>query len=150
MTRSRVDSMRRLESEMAILLRRIKCVVAERARAVHPELQPSGYLILAWLTDHGPARATSIVENLDIDKGAVSRLLTHLADLGLITRGPDPADGRATLLSASATAAQRVADATTGLRKRFDDKLGDWPDENLADFVDLLSQYNKALGTTPP
>jgi DNA-binding MarR family transcriptional regulator len=150
MTRSRTDSLRRLESEMAILLRRIKCVIAEHARAIHPDLQPSAYLVLSWLTEHGPARATSIVENLDIDKGAVSRLLAHLADLGLIVRGPDPADGRATLISASDTAAHRLSATATDLRKRFDHKLGAWPDENLATFVDLLSHYNRTLGTTPP
>ncbi|GAA0385297.1 transcriptional regulator [Acrocarpospora corrugata] len=142
--------MRRLESEMAILLRRIKCVIGEHARGVHPELQPAAYLILVWLTEHGPARATSIVENLDFDKGAVSRLLAHLADLGLIVRGPDPADGRATLISAGDTAAQQVADAAAGLRRRLDHKLGDWPDESLADFVDALGLYNRTLGTMQP
>ncbi|GIH28754.1 transcriptional regulator [Acrocarpospora phusangensis] len=147
MTRSRIDSLRRLECEMAVLLRRIKGVIATHARAVHPELQPAAYLVLSWLTENGPARASSIVEHLDFDKSAVSRHLTHLGELGLIVRGPDPADGRATLISASEVAAERVSDAAAGLRRRRDHKLAEWPDETLAEFVDALGHYNRTLGS---
>ena len=48
-----------------------------------------------------------------MDKGAVSRQVQHLVDLGLVDRQPDPDDGRATLLAASADGAvARLADVS--------------------------------------
>ena len=43
---SRADSLR-ASSEVGVLIRRIRRVIGERARAVHPDLQPASYLMLA-------------------------------------------------------------------------------------------------------
>ena len=72
---------------------------------VHPDLQPASYLLLSHLAHEGPMRSSAIAESFGIDKGAISRQVQHLVDLGLVERMPDPADGRATLLSASDDAA---------------------------------------------
>ena len=42
-----------------------------------------------------------------MDKGAVSRQVQHLTELGLIERTPDPADGRAALLAVTDDARRR-------------------------------------------
>src|SRR5206468_9973810 len=99
-TTSRADSVRDLEREVGVLIRRIKRVIGERAQAVHPELQPSSYLMLSWLADNGPVRPSVMVDDFHIDKGAISRQLQHLVDLGLVDRTADPDDGRATLVVA--------------------------------------------------
>lgn len=143
---SRQDSLRRLESEVGVLVRRIRKVIGERARAVHPDLQPSSYLILAHLADHGPKRASALVDLFDIDKGAVSRQVQHLLDLGLLDRVPDPEDGRASLVSASDEAVRRMADVASMRRAWLDERLGDWSDEQLSGFVGELGRYNRALG----
>ena len=113
---------------------------------MHPELQPSSYLMLSWLVDHGPRRASEIVEAFGIDKGAISRQVQHLVDLGLIDRSPDPADGRATLVSATPDAAERVRAVLEERHQRFDERLSDWSDDELSDVVALLGRYNAALG----
>jgi len=144
---SRPESLRHLEREVGVLIRRVKRVIGERARAVHEELQPASYLMLTWLVDQGPVRASSMVEKFNIDKGAVSRQLQHLDDLGLVERTPDPADGRATLVAASEDAVRRLADVAEHRRKWLDEQLGDWDAEELAHFADLLERYNHSLGT---
>ena len=141
----RTDLVADLERGIGVMIRRIRRVLAERARGVHPDLQPATYLMLAWIDQHGPVRASAIVESLGIDKGAVSRQVQGLLDLGLIDRTPDPDDGRATLLSVSETAARRLAEVTAAGRARLDDQLGDLPDADLEQFVRLLSRYNAAL-----
>ena len=146
-TASRPESLRHLEREVGVLIRRVKRVIGERARAVHEELQPASYLMLSWLVDQGPVRASSMVEKFNIDKGAVSRQLQHLDDLGLVERTPDPADGRATLVAASEDAVRRLADVAEHRRKWLDEQLGDWDAEELAHFADLLERYNHSLGT---
>src|SRR3954471_9087292 len=142
---TRAESLRHLEREVAVLIRRIKRVIGERARAVHPDLQPASYLMLSWLVDQGPVRATSMVENFNIDKGAVSRQLQHLDDLGLVVRTPDPDDGRANLVAASDDARRRLADVAEHRRKWLDEQLGDWSAEELETFAAMLERYNLSL-----
>ena len=141
----RADSLGRLEREVGVLIRRIKRVIGERAHAVHPDLQPASYVMLAWLADDGPMRAAAIAESFNIDKGAISRQLSHLAELGLVTRVPDPEDGRAMLVAASEDAVRRLADVAEHRRKWLDERLGDWTAEELDAFVETLGHYNRAL-----
>ena len=142
---TRADSLRRLEREVGVLIRRIKRVIGERAQAVHPDLQPASYLMLSWLADEGPLRASAMAESFNLDKGAVSRQLTHLLDLGLVTRVQDPEDGRAMLVAASDEAVRRLADVSAHRRKWLDERLGDWSAQELDDFVEALGRYNRAL-----
>ena len=127
------------------MIRRIRRVIGERSRAVHPDLQSSSYLMLTWLNQHGAQRASAMAEAFGIDKGAISRQVQHLLDLGLVDRSPDPDDGRATLVSISAEAATRVLELNETRRRWLDDRLGDWPDSDLSEFVRMLSSYNAAL-----
>ena len=144
-TTGRTDLLQGLEQEVGVMIRRIRRVIGERARAVHPDLQSSSYLMLSWLEQHGPMRASAMAESFGIDKGAISRQVQHLMDLGLVDRAPDPEDGRATLVSASAVAEARLADIHGDRRRWLDAKLGDWSSDDLARLVDLLGRYNTAL-----
>ena len=93
------ETMRALEHEMGVLVRRIRRVIAERARMVHPDLSPVAYSMLMALNDYGPRRASDLVELFKVDKGAVSRQVQSLLELGLIERTPDPEDRRAAILA---------------------------------------------------
>ncbi len=142
---TRAESLRHLEHEVGVLIRRIKRVIGERARAVHEDLQPSSYLMLAHIADQGPLRSATLAEIFSIDKGAVSRQVQHLADLRLVDRIQDPEDGRAWLVSATDDAVRRLADVTAHRRKWLDERLGEWSDERLAAFAADLESYNSAL-----
>lgn len=141
----RADHLRSLEQEVGVLIRRVRRVIGERAEAVHPQLQPASYLMLGYLADHGPLRASAMAEVFDIDKGAISRQVTHLEELGLVDRTPDPADGRASLVAASADAARRLEDVAAMRRRYLDERLSDWPEERLGRFAAELGRYNEAL-----
>ena len=145
MTESRADSIRRLEQEVGVLIRRVRRVIGERARAVHESLQPASYLMLGHVAENGPIRASAVAEVFDIDKGAISRQVQHLIDLGLVERTPDPDDGRATLLSVTAEGARRMQDVAAHRRKWLEEQLGDWSEAQLDGFVRELGRYNSAL-----
>ncbi len=57
------------------------------------------YSMLMALNDTGPRRASDLVELFSVDKGAVSRQVQALLELGLIERSPDPDDRRAAILA---------------------------------------------------
>lgn len=144
---TRNDTLRDLEHEVGVLIRRVRRVIGERARAVHPDLQPASYLILSTVAQGDPVRASVIADLFDVDKGAVSRQVKHLIELGLLAKEPDPADARATLLSVTDEARTRMADVVEHRRKYVDERLSGWSDDDLAGFVSELGRYNAALGT---
>ena len=139
------DRLLRLEHEVGRLVRRVRRVIGERSRLVHPDLQPSSYLLLSYVAKAGPVRQAALVEELGIDKGAVSRQVQHLVDLGMVERTRDPEDGRATLLAVTAEAQGRLAEVAAARRQLLADRLGGWSDDELTAFVDALSRYNAAL-----
>ncbi len=141
----RAETVRLLENEVGVLIRRVRRVIHERARAVHPDLMPASYLMLAHLAEVGPVRSSVLAETFGIDKGAISRQVQNLADLELIERSPDPADGRATLLSVTDDARARLGEVTRHRRKHLDERLGDWSDDDLGNLVTSLARYNAAL-----
>lgn len=141
----RYDSLRRLEDEVGILIRRVKPVVAERAALIHPELQGASYMMLTWLAEQGSVRPALMADTFGIDKGAISRQLQHLVDLGLVDRSADPEDGRATVVSVSTKARELLQSVTEQRRELLNDRLSDWTDSDLAAFAATLSRYNSSL-----
>lgn len=145
-TVARAETVRLLEHEVGVLIRRVRRVIHERARAVHPDLQPASYLLLAHLAETGPLRSSAVAESLGVDKGAVSRQVQHLVELDLVARTPDPDDGRATLLSVTDGARRRLADVARQRRRLLDERLGEWSEDELTELVSSLARYNATLG----
>jgi DNA-binding MarR family transcriptional regulator len=142
---SRAEELRRLEQEVGVLIRRVKRVIGERARAVHPDLQPASYLMLTYLATEGPQRSSVMSERFNVDKGAISRQVQHLCELGLLTREPDPVDGRAMLISATPDAVRRMEAVDRDRRRWLEEQLAEWSESDLREFVTGLARYNGAL-----
>ncbi|MFT4289488.1 MarR family winged helix-turn-helix transcriptional regulator [Nocardioides sp.] len=143
----RPEALQSIEDEMWVVIRRVKRVIGERARAVHPELQRASYVVLTWLAEHGPVRASAVAEAFEVDKGSLSRQLQHLQELGLVDREPDPEDGRAALLSISEEAVRRLAAVAAERRVLLDRRLADWTAEELLSLAAQLRRYNDSLGS---
>lgn len=141
----RLHALRELEHEVGILMRRVKRALAERAALVHPDLPPTSYVVLAWLLEAGPRRSSEIAEAFDLDKGAVSRQVHLLTDLGLIDKAPDPADGRAAILTATDEARRRMDEIGVHRLERLDQRLAEWTDGDVADLVATFRRYNQTL-----
>jgi DNA-binding MarR family transcriptional regulator len=142
---SRADELGHLEQEVGVLIRRVKRVIGERARAVHTDLQPASYLMLTYLATEGPQRSSVLSDKFNVDKGAISRQVQHLVDLGLLVREPDPVDGRASLVSATPDAVHRLQSVDRERRRWLDEQLAEWSEADLRHFVGALARYNAAL-----
>jgi DNA-binding MarR family transcriptional regulator len=139
------ETVRALEHEMGVLVRRIRRLIAERARMVHPDLSPVAYSMLMALNESGPRRASDLVGLFSVDKGAVSRQVQSLLELGLIERDPDPEDRRAAILSITDEGSRRLESIAVARRSEVIGRLAEWSDEDLRGFVDAMARYNSAL-----
>ncbi|MGA8255744.1 MAG: MarR family transcriptional regulator [Nocardioides sp.] len=142
---TRAESLRMLESEVGVLIRRVRRVIGERARAVHPDLQAGSYLILSTVAQNGSMRASELAEQFDMDKGAISRQVKQLVGLGLLAHTRDPADGRAQRLTATVTALDRLEQVVEQRHRWVDEQLSGWTLDELDSFVGDLARYNAAL-----
>ncbi|MBO0841814.1 MAG: MarR family transcriptional regulator [Nocardioides sp.] len=142
---ARADALDRVESEVGRVIRRVRLVIAARARMVHPGLHAASYLMLRWVAENGPVRAGAIAEEFSVDKGAVSRMVQSLEELELVERNPDPADGRASLLSATAPAKQMLDRGDGERRDFFSEQMSEWSTADLASFGELLARYNETI-----
>ena len=141
----RDQALHSIEREVGALIRRVRRKIGERARSVHPDLQPSAYLILTYLHEQDDVRSSRLVENFGIDKGAISRQISSLVDLGLVERVPDPEDGRATRLRLTEDAKARLQAVSESGWGRFGERLAGWSDDDLTGFAGTLQHYNEAL-----
>ncbi|MEX5720688.1 MarR family winged helix-turn-helix transcriptional regulator [Geodermatophilus maliterrae] len=137
------ESFVRLEREIGLLLRRSRAISARLARELHPDLDGAAYGLLALLQDAGPLRASDLVARLGLDKSTVSRQVASLVDLGMVTRAPDPADGRAQVLTTSAEGAARLARIRDARRARWEADLSGWPADDVATLGELLARLNR-------
>lgn len=141
----RARALEEIAAELRVLGRRFKTVVADRAAEVHPQLQPASYYILAFLVENGATRGSSLACQFDIDKGAISRQIQHLVDLGLAERAADPEDGRAQLVSATTAAVELIHAGNAEQKLKWQRGLGDWSNDELHQFAVQLGRFNNDL-----
>ncbi|GAA4900798.1 MarR family winged helix-turn-helix transcriptional regulator [Streptomyces coeruleoprunus] len=134
-----------LERELAVFLRRARASSGEMAREVHPELEPAAYGLLVRLDEleeTGGRRATDLAGYFGVGKATMSRQLRALEELGLVTRVPDPADGRASLVRLTEEGRARFRRVRDARRARYVRKLADWDRAEVAELARLLHQLN--------
>lgn len=144
-TATKVETMRGLEREVRALILRIRRKSLENARLIHPDLQASAYSVLLFIAENRLTRASEVAEALNLDKGAVSRQIAHLQELGLVARNCDPADRRVQTLQLTASAQTRIDAMTEHRRSEIVRRLDEWPAGDLADFVAKLGRFNTAF-----
>ena len=95
-------------SETAEVAAHLRLAVARTARRLRQEafaavgrgeLSPSLSAALATIDVHGPLTPSELAERERVKRPTATRILTNLDRLGLVTRTPDPDDGRASLVA---------------------------------------------------
>ncbi|WTQ97640.1 MarR family winged helix-turn-helix transcriptional regulator [Streptomyces sp. NBC_00145] len=119
---------------------------ARRARAMagrmHPELSLVSYTLLSHLDEKGGCRATDLAAHYALDKSTVSRQVSALERAGLVMRRVDPDDHRVQVLHPTEAGADILAQVTVSRRQAFQERVADWPEEDLVRFAAYLLRYN--------
>jgi DNA-binding MarR family transcriptional regulator len=98
-----------------------------------------GLSALATLIADGPQRAGALAETEGITAPAMTRILNSLEEQGYVARRPDPADGRATLVEATATGRDLVLSGRAVRLRALRARLAALPAAERARVVAALS-----------
>ena len=140
---------RRRPENLAILLREplrtMNAVLAARiAAAGHEHVRAPHGLVLQYLDDAG-TRVGVLAERAQITKQSMAELVAHLERHGYVERVPDPADGRAKLVRATARGGEVYVIARRTIRdyeRYLEERLGAGGVRRLRG---LLEELNAAL-----
>lgn len=140
-------AVQQIESELLVLLTRVRRRRREAAHRVHPELGAVGYAVLLRVHRDDATRAADLVTALDLDKGLVSRALGQLERLGLVTRTTDTDDARVQRVSVTDAGRRAVEAGVAEGRTELQRSLATWSPEEVAAFAAQLHRYNEAFGS---
>ena len=134
-----------LGSQCTRFIRLVRKVGASFTFQRNDGIESAAYAVLACAVVGGPQRLTALAEAVHADPSTVSRQTAALVRHGLLERRADPADGRATLLVATAQG-QQVFEENKRLRSRMlASALGKWSVTDLAALTVLLDRLNSDL-----
>jgi DNA-binding MarR family transcriptional regulator len=133
-----------IESALHSLVRSLKQVrlheyLLTKARV---DVDRAGMALLYVLYVEGTSlRLTDLAEQLQIEAPAVTRKAQHLERSGLVSRTPDPNDGRATQLQLTAQGRRTINRILTVRRAWLQTLLSDWPEASQIEFARLLRLF---------
>ncbi|WP_405640857.1 MarR family winged helix-turn-helix transcriptional regulator [Streptomyces sp. NBC_00019] len=136
------EAVESIQREMTIFARRARA----SAGRMHPELSLVSYTLLGHLEERDGCRATDLAAHYALDKSTVSRQVTALERAALVERRLDPEDHRVQVLHLTETGRRILAQVTVSRRAAFQERLANWPEEDLARFADYLVRYNAGPG----
>ncbi|WP_028045184.1 MarR family winged helix-turn-helix transcriptional regulator [Cellulomonas sp. URHE0023] len=139
------DTLRQLEREMGLLLRRAQASSAAISRHVHPDLEPAAYALLSMIASTPGVRASDLAANIGVGRGTMSRQLARLGELGLVSRRPDPDDYRGQLLDLTDEGRHRFQTAQTARRVFFRTALSGWSEDDIGSFAAQVARLNADL-----
>ncbi|WP_291080166.1 MarR family winged helix-turn-helix transcriptional regulator [Dietzia sp. UBA5065] len=138
-----IDQSARLVVDLSRVVKLLRAVNVCVPR-FHESLEPSAHPLLFAVHDE-PARVTDLADRVHTDVSVVSRQVRHLESLGLVTKVPDPDDGRASLVTLTAEGSDLVARVFDGRGQWMADVLSDWTPEQAASLGESLNHLAESL-----
>ena len=133
------------------LIRVVKLLhhVRQQAPRQHPQVDPMAYPLLFNLQG-GPLRVSALAEVVHSDVSTVSRQVSTLVDLGFVTRGPDPDDGRAQALTLTDEGNDLLHRLRTMREQWLQGLLADWDPDDVVAFSQHLRHFASDLEASLP
>ncbi|MFC9476126.1 MarR family winged helix-turn-helix transcriptional regulator [Nocardia sp. NPDC056952] len=108
------------------------------------DLRPAHYAVFRYLAPEG-SRVTALAEAAGMTQQSMGELVTHLEKCGYVRRTPDPADGRARLVVATAAGREAVALAGQHIQRIERVVAAELGAESLAVVRDALARLPAAI-----
>ena len=144
---ARVAATRALEGAFSELMNEWRRIYAAAAEIASPGLLPGSFKVLTVIERTGATTLSALAERVSADKGFISRSVSELEELGLVSRTSDPTDGRVRLIAITDKGITRLAAARAPYEGRLAETLQQWPLETIGQLTELLGAL--ARGETP-
>jgi DNA-binding MarR family transcriptional regulator len=133
-----------VDFELTRFVRRVRSRSMRHLAEIHPKLDYGTFTFLLAICDAPEGiRGSELAEALGVHKSTASRAIATLVRLDLVTRIPDPDDGRAQLLVPTPATAERVGGYRRGSHERLVAIMEDWDPEDVRTFARSLTRLNE-------
>jgi DNA-binding MarR family transcriptional regulator len=115
--------------------------VVQQAKRLHgpvSTLDRGATVLLARLANAGDVRGSDLAHDVCLDASTVSRHLRTLEEAGYVSRRPDPADARASLISATPSGRELLAGALAERVATFRRATAPWPAKDRTTLARLI------------
>jgi DNA-binding MarR family transcriptional regulator len=143
--RAEVHPVDAVEQQLLLFLRRARRGFDQVAKEVHPDLDISAYGILCLIHGGEATTVTNLAVRMLVGKPTVSRQVTALEQLGLVTREPTEAARRTVRLRLTSEGRVRLTSARARRREQFRVLLSEWTDDDVRMLGDLLARLNELV-----
>lgn len=128
------------------LVRVFKLMGATRQHAprIHPEIEPASYPVLFTLVE-GDHRVGTLSERIHSDTSTVSRQVSHLEAVGVVTKHPDPCDRRAFLVTLTDEGRELIARIRVRQGEWMESLLAGWSPDDVTTFHRLLAAFGDTI-----
>ncbi|NRQ50774.1 MarR family winged helix-turn-helix transcriptional regulator [Aeromicrobium stalagmiti] len=132
-----------VDFELTRFIRRVRARSLRTLGEIHPKLDYGMFTFLLSICDSPEGiRGSELAEELGVHKSTASRAIASMERIGLITRVPDPDDGRAQLLLALPETQAKVAEYRRKSHERLVTLIDDWTPEEVEVFARSLTRLN--------
>lgn len=130
-----------VEDDVVAFGQRTRSGQSRLAHHASSELTLAAYRILVQVAADKECRITDLAAGFEVGKPTMSRQVVSLETLGLVTRRPDPLDGRGVLVSLSPAGKRLLARARRIRHQWIDTLLLGFDEEEAAEFSRLFHRF---------
>jgi DNA-binding MarR family transcriptional regulator len=109
------------------------------------DLDRAAYVLLGRIASEGPARLTTLADDVRLDLSTVSRQVAALEAAGLVARTTDSSDRRASVIEATQTGSATFARNRDIWYSTMRELLADWTPEERSQFAALFIRLNEKI-----
>ena len=108
-------------------------------------INKTGHWLLVRVAESAPVRLSEIADSVELDLSTISRQVRDLVAAGLLAKVPDPADGRAALLSITERGMEVLESVAEARRRVLAEAIADWTDEDRSSLASGLLRLGAGL-----
>jgi DNA-binding MarR family transcriptional regulator len=132
-----MDQARELTKAMRLMKSRLPAL---------PSAIPPGTLQVLWIIGPAPGcHLKHLAERTSLDPSTVSRSVAALVKAGLVARGADPDDGRASVLTLTPAGRQALDEVAGWYDDQLAEALREWTPEDIAVLTALMQRLSTDL-----